>query len=794
MVLAWLSYYLWLQLTALAVLPLSVRVFRALPDRGYAFSKFLGLLLLTYGAWLLGMLGFLEHSRATLVVLLVVLAAVCWGLWGRHLWPDAPSRGVLLAFEALLLLALAGGSAIRVYNADISGTEKFMDYAFMNAFATGSHLPAQDPWLAGYGVPYYYFGFLLMATAAKLAGLAAPVGYNLALVLTLALTLTGAASLVYNAAALLRLGGWQSPVGGDSTPQSPAPTRFFPGAFVWGLLAAALVGLIGNLEAVLEVLAAQGVGGPEFWRLIGVKGLTASTEAQGWLPTRPGWWFTASRVIPNIQPDGITEFPYFSFLLGDLHPHYQALPYDLLVLALAFSLALVGRRAFGWPGLAVSGLALASIVVANTWDVPAFWLVFAAASLWAAWREGTLVTRDWRHWLRLVFPFALAVVLVLPYTVAYTSQRLGLGLVAERTPLISMLIVLGPFLAVALLFGLWGLASGTSRAGWAIASQRLGRNGSFGVGLAILAVLLLETVARESTLLLLTGLLALLAPLGPGLAKWGVGGLQLASSSSAPTARGASVSAALATWFLTCFGLLILLGTELIFISDAFGTRMNTVFKFQYDVWLLLGLASALSLAMVAYNGGRAGRALTIGLAIGMLVAGSVYPIAASYTKSDGFRGRPTLDGSRFLAERSPADFEAIQWLRSQAEERPVVLEAVGDEYQVRGDFGRVSTFSGLPAILGWAGHELQWRGNGAELGERERDVEALYRSGDELTIKRLLDRYQVSYVFVGGLERAKYGAGVDTRFAGLLQPVYQVGDVTVYRVSRQTGQSGGTR
>ncbi|MBI4492549.1 MAG: hypothetical protein HY690_07125, partial [Chloroflexi bacterium] len=526
MVLSWLSYYVWLQLTAFATLPLSVRVFRALPDRGYGFSKLLGLLGLSYAVWVLGMLGYLQHSRATLVVLLVVLAAACWATWGRELRGQAPPRPIVLACEALFLLALAGGGAIRAFNADINGQEKFMDLAFMNAFFSAGQLPAEDPWLAGFGVPYYHFGYLVMASMSELAGVAAPVGYNLALVLTLALTLVGCASLVFNML-MLWTGG-----SGAARHAVPLPIRPYLGPFAWALLAAVLVGLVGNLEAVLEVLAAQGIGSPEFWRWVGVKGLQASAQPQGW-PLQGFNWFRTSRVIPNIQPDGISEFPYFSFLLGDLHPHYQALPYDLLVLELALCLALAGRRAFGWPGLGVSALALGSILVANTWDVPTFWLVFAAGSLWAAWREGEFPTRELRQLGRLALPFGLAIALFLPYFVGFTSQRLGLALVAERTYFPSLLIVLGPFLGVVLLFGLWGLATGATRAGLAAASARLGRPLSAAVGLVVLGLLLFAAVRGEWTLLLLGGLLALLAPLGLGLA----GGTDLSPSPS-PTRGG----------------------------------------------------------------------------------------------------------------------------------------------------------------------------------------------------------------------------------------------------------------
>src|SRR5206468_1204448 len=92
--------------------------------------------------------------------------------------------------------------------------------------------------------------------------------------------------------------------------------------------------VMGNLEAMVEVLLNRGLGAPAFWAALGIKNLSP-TASGGWFPADATWWFRAARVIPNISPDGITEFPFFSFLLNDLHPHYMALPLALLILGLA---------------------------------------------------------------------------------------------------------------------------------------------------------------------------------------------------------------------------------------------------------------------------------------------------------------------------------------------------------------------------------------------------------------------------------------------------------------------------
>jgi uncharacterized membrane protein len=229
--------------------------------------------------------------------------------------------------------------------------------------------------------------------------------------------------------------------------------------------------------------------------------------------------------------------------------------------------------------------------------------------------------------------------------------------------------------------------------------------------------------------------------------------------------------------------LLVLMGVELIFLRDVFGTRMNTVFKFHYNAWLFLALGGAAGLGLIWTSSAMVPRSpswrlLSVAL-VGLVIApGLVYPLAATWTKSGRFANEPTLDGSRFLRRAQPSDYEAIQWLRANGAGRPVVVEAVGPDY---GEHARVSTFSGLPTIVGWVGHELQWRGERPELGRRQDDVDAIYRAS---TREELIERarpYRARYVFFGALERERYGPETRQRLGAFLSVAFARGDTVVY-------------
>ncbi|MGH2447184.1 MAG: DUF2298 domain-containing protein, partial [Chloroflexota bacterium] len=211
---------------------------------------------------------------------------------------------------------------------------------------------------------------------------------------------------------------------------------------------------------------------------------------------------------------------------------------------------------------------------------------------------------------------------------------------------------------------------------------------------------------------------------------------------------------------LTAVGVacLVLALTELIYLRDVFAGgadyRMNTVFKFYYQAWVLLGLAGAYG----AYRGWGilrrfAPRGVAL-LAIGLLslgaAGGAVYTVLAPATTYAG-AGIQSLNGMAWLAKSAPGDYDAIVWLRAHASSHAVELEAVGNDYSTA---ARVSTFTGMPAVMGWIGHEQQWRIGNADIAVRAADVKTVYTTTNESVARRLLYHYRVQYVIVGQQER----------------------------------------
>jgi uncharacterized membrane protein len=165
-----------------------------------------------------------------------------------------------------------------------------------------------------------------------------------------------------------------------------------------------------------------------------------------------------------------------------------------------------------------------------------------------------------------------------------------------------------------------------------------------------------------------------------------------------------------------------------------------------------------------------------------VVAAAAVYPVAGTYASRGGFATTPTLDGLGWLRERAPGDAAAIAWLDDHAPAGAVVLEAVGPDYSAFGH-ARISTFTGLPTVLGWPGHERQWA---HDPGTRAADVARMYRGGAD-EARPLLRRYGVRFVVVGPIERADYGDAGVAKWDALGGRVLDRAGTVVWDLQRRT-------
>jgi YYY domain-containing protein len=262
------------------------------------------------------------------------------------------------------------------------------------------------------------------------------------------------------------------------------------------------------------------------------------------------------------------------------------------------------------------------------------------------------------------------------------------------------------------------------------------------------------------------------------------------STPSLPWGEGASLR-----FVLLCAvaGLLLTLSVEFFYLIDNFRVRMNTVFKFYFQAWVLMAIASTFAIYWLSRGAARsAGRPQQRGLRSAFQVGfwllfamGMVYPVLGNISRAGNFAHRPNLDGTAYLATEQPDDYAAISWLNEHVADAPVILETPGTGGSSYVYEGRVSALTGLPTLLGWAGHEGQWRGNYDVQSAREPDIAAIYNTFDPQEALAILDKYGITYVYVGPLERSTYDPRGLEKLPVLMDVVYQQDGVTIYRVRK---------
>lgn len=864
-----------LQLLGLIALPITYHLFQWLPDRGYAFTKAFGLLLISYFVWMGAMTGILTNTSGGIVIALLatisISGTVTWlgqksgtyfkdmlAFWRRK-------KASIIIIEALFLLAFIAWASVRAYTTfkiAPAGGEKFMEMAFLNGILQSPRFPPLDPWLSNFSISYYYFGYVMMGVLTKLSGAPAGVAFDLYDALLFALTIIGTFGVIYNLVPAA-----QRAKDKPANPSQPIG---------YGLLGALLLAVMGNLEGFLEGLHSAGWLPTRFFEWLNIKDLAQAPANGSFYPGNNAgwWWWRASRVVldrtltgESLNDSNITEFPFFSFQLGDNHPHVLNLPFVLLALGLALNLlraTLANRKnnaesedcrnqlpwwnpmgAFSgsWAHFLGYAFCLGALGFLNTWDFPIYIIVTVmtfGVGLYALQRQVDrfLVGRVIALGTGLLLAGTLFYAL---FYITFRSQAGGiLPFVQPPTRLPHYLVMFGPFIFVTLIFLLitlwrsakavqgvwkktilWWLGFIATCAGTftlltlllpAISSIRQAIQGAlenaavqeiFGNLTLAEAVpaLLIARLNDPWVFLLLTGAITLAI----SNIYWNIR-LTNKDRKRESLPQQASTGLLFACVLLFC-GLGLTLSVEFVYLRDVFGNRMNTIFKFYYQAWVMLACASTYGIWWINNRGvAITGQAIkyTFQVITTLLIAGGMaYPVMATLTKTDKFSNDPippNLDGASSIARENPDDWAAITWLHNNAGTSskgnfynvPVILEAPGKSYDYK---GRISAFTGLPAVLGWAGHELQWRGNYDEQGKREVDIQGIFATHNPQEMLDLLNKWQVDYVVIGNIEHAYIQEICTTgikacnpqsalrKFNAVLTPVYNEGEIIIYQV-----------
>ena len=835
---AW--WWLVLALLGWLVWPVAFVIFRPLRDAGYFLSRTLGWLL---GGWLLWVLvnSGLVRNTVLFAWLSVAALALLGGVFAvrRRAELVAFLRAnwkLLLAGEAVFTLAYLAFIGVRLLNPDLwqpwFGGEKQMEFAFLNGILRSPTFPPVNPHFAGGYINYYYFGLYLVAYLIKLTGIYAEVAFNLTIAMLFALTVVNVFAVAYSAVAnYLPIASTRA----ESETRGGRPLAWHVGLGA-ALLAPLFVTILGNLDGFAQLVRtlaaldptpfASAIPGlkPMVDAVAGFQ-LVATTGAT--LPPYDFWG--PSRVL---EPT-INEFPYWSFLFADLHPHIIGIPLSAMFLALTLVLLENARTnwrrrwRYGLGLLATFALFLGALASVNLWELPTYLGLGVLAFLVSQFRGRGRI--DWPVTLGAIVLYAVgAYLLFWPFFSRYVNVGAsGVGLVREPDPMGRWLLIWGFFLFVLATWILF-LASRPARAAYFGGGRVKAAGIERAVSLSLrryddlpralhLHHLLVRQPGFFYLLLLALPLATLLLALLALLAGWTVLALCLAFLGLAVVllwrrGRAADNGSTLAA-VLVATGLAILAGTQIFYLKDFLNGsdyyRMNTLFKFFSQVWVIWGVAAAVATPRLlnhffpSKGAAQARRVWRYAWGAGfaaLLIASLAYPIFGTPSRVDqrmpGWRPEVgTLNGFDFMREGSYAwpdfnnvfelryEWEALQWLLQNVRGNAVILESSEVEYY-RAWGTRMASNTGLSGLKGM--HEQEQR-YPEEVGYRDGLHRELWITPDIARTQQIMSEVGVDLVYVGQLERYLHPDGVQ-KFAamadqGLLTPIYQNDRVTIYAV-----------
>lgn len=481
----------WLALEGLGLLalPLTFRLFAPTSAYGYPFGKILLLLLLTYAAWLAGYV--VPMPVAVYGTLAALIAAAVFLAWRQREplvgWLRSGGWRTILFHDLLFTAGFLFFAWHRSVNPNIVDQEKFMDFAFFNLLARTDTMPPQDPWMSGHTINYYYFGYLMFATLARMIPLPTYISYNLCV----------------------------ATIGGLAFSQTAAVVIQLTRRWGLGLLGGCTAVIFGNLDGFLQFLEKRTLLGMDVWR--------------------------SSRIVgrfldPKHEATTINEFPFFTTIHGDLHGHFMALIVSIAMVGILLDERLFPSRAEDQPAGTARSLApfvvlafvFGALVAVSTWELPMGAVVITLLA--GRWQPLFPLLTKARLQLaaRIAGVLAGTYVLFLPFYLAFTKPPGGGAVKFAESALSEFLTMFGFMLfAPALLVGLraWSrLPSGgewrqllAASAGLLLLIAALAGNGVFPLLVILLAAALFVAYAnadedeRGPFLLIAAATIALLA-------------------------------------------------------------------------------------------------------------------------------------------------------------------------------------------------------------------------------------------------------------------------------------------
>ena len=828
----------------LITLPLATKLFGSFGSGGFIMSQTMSIIAVSLFVWTFTYMKIYVFNFVTVLIAAVIVGGICYGIPSlRKSLKDKLSEPLFIERvvieECAFMLIFVLMCYFKGFNVIINGQEKFMDYGFIMSMLRNPNLPANDMWLAGKPINYYYFGQFMWALVIKVTGVPPQVGYSIAMCSSTAIPFAMSFSL------------------GIMLNEAAVKEGLHPNVlckYFAGILTGCAVSLWGNSHSFFYDENSIGNGLLGFFKALGFEvGQTDdffypnSTRYIGWNP----------EVMTNGGDYTIEEFPFYSYLVGDLHAHVISMMVSLLIAAVMLALLIrtkypsavekavkMTKFNFSSPGgrlaeeyketfsfeLFLAAVLLGVAQMTSYWDFLIYFIFCSMALL-------VINTRRSQKFADLVGVsfFAFNVFGIL-FIYLFTSSE-PWALVAFEAAFGSVAYLLTVYdpcaldrtsFQMSILFTVAHVVALPFNLNFDMISNSLGRvkNTSdpyqlyilWGTHVFICVVFFVATIITKNY-----------KPAAQHPKKSAaykpvtVGPEDSEFSNPVQAFFGKRNLIDIFVCGIVVIGIMLIIAPEIFYVRDIYTAgylRSNTMFKFTFAAFILLSIAMAYSIVRLFWIVTKKGLFSSAALAVALLEL-ALCLVPAHYTivslkqrcngtlNKEGYQG---LDGTIYLQTYSTrveytddlvdlSDYyAAVEWLNENVEGSPVICEAYGNSYT---DRCIVSAYTGLPTVFGWMTHEWLWRYHGIVdpktdtlksdpqndvfsiyITPRHNDIDMVYLSGNVQQVQQIINKYNIEYIIIGNIEMYSYWADNNNTFAQLGEVVFSSGSLNIYKVT----------
>ena len=687
----WLSIFI----IGLIFYPITSLIFKKFNDKGWLFSKVIGICTSGWIMWFISSLKILRYntlnSYLVIILFLIINFIVLIFRFNKdkfkvkntfsfikkglnnfiHSFDKKLIKNIIVS-ELLFIICFSFWTYIKGFNPAINNsTEQFMDYGYLNSIMQSEYMPPQDIWLSNTSINYYYFGQYISGFICKISNINASVGYNYIIAFIATCTFTLPFSLGYN------------------------------------LFKDKLTKKKGKVLLIIISIAiglSNSIGGSLHYPIY--RWFNPISEEYSYIDE--------TRYIgykPEVPDKTATEVPAYSTIVGDLHAHYIDLAFSLVMIGLLATYFL-NKKEDTDTELKTTHLSLISLFLGicrmtNYWDFPIY-IVILSAMIVA--KKLICDKCDKKSIINTILTILKIILLEEIITLPFT-RNLYIG-----STEVAFTGIMSPFYKLLVKWGLPTLCA------------------------IVFLVLFLRNYHKNNKTTFANYLNDNLADLFVIILS------------------------------LCAMGLVLL--PEIIYLKDIYGSdykRFNTMFKLTYQAYLLFSICTSYFLGKIILNKKK----ILKTLAIILLLINSTTFIYGIDTIITNYKNKEHLGISAdstesFIKKTLPNDYEAIKWIRENISKDKIILESTeyGNSYTTS---SRISTFTGNPTVLGWSYHEWVWRANAShslpvEVTTRNSDVHTIYTSTNKEEIIKLINLYNIDYIYIGELENQKYD-NLDIKF-----------------------------